>query len=342
MKKRLVTMLTVLLMVLNLFSFSAFASDINDDSKLIRYYALVAAVSEEVFTQAISEYSPQEYEQFISGLFENRRQADELNLERDPNYILETELIIGVEECADLFGITEETVLQHVELCGINAYNKIIRDYFEFYGDVDLEINEQTIIGNSDDLVSPAAISSSFWNIVYTGATTGNIFITKDSETAGVRHGHAGIVQSHTYTTKTITEAVGYRDTDADEVICRALTEYWPNRNTLCVKYPLTSTADQRVTAGNHTVHYANGSYVYEYSSTKTNMRKSDYLKLSCAGIIYRVYYFMASFDVVPQVSVSAMLTPSQLDASSVMALKNEGTSTEMKSSGYDSVQWEI
>ena len=236
-------------------------------------------------------------------------------------------LSLSTKECAELFGISELLARKHIEICGNNVYNKIIETFKE---DITPYNNKNVRTVNQTE----------GWATFYADATVGNIFITKDSSTLGYTHGHVGVIQSHTGSTKYISEATGPNSDDTEEVVCRSLN-YWNTLSTLCAMYPDTPTVDDRVSAGNQTYYYTIAdNYTYEVNNTKANVRNSSYTKLNCVGLAYRAYYFMAQFDIIPQVGVNAIMLPSQVYYSANMNFKVKDVGGYLMTSNFNDYDW--
>lgn len=159
-------------------------------------------------------------------------------------------------------------------------------------------------------------LTDAMWGQICKNAHTGNILITKDSINYNYRHGHIGIIQNHNSAIKYVTDAWQHDD-PATEVYCHPLhtesnyssrTTYWGKRNSLCLTYPNTASVTDRERAGNQTWYYAEGTnYRYEAFNTKATARNNDSRKINCVGLAVRAYYFMASYDIVPDVNSNAM-----------------------------------
>ena len=102
--------------------------------------------------------------------------------------------------------------------------------------------------------------------------------MTKDSVNLNYRHGHTGIVSSHTSSIKTIVEALGDRDDPEDEVVERSLKK-WSGRVTLAIYYPSDTTVVQRESAGNYAKQLLDGTYTLFV--TKATARGSS-KKMNC------------------------------------------------------------
>ena len=104
--------------------------------------------------------------------------------------------------------------------------------------------------------------------------------------------------------------------------------------------YPNTPTTEDRVRSGNQTWFYAESdNYTYEFNNTKGNAKKTEYRKLNCVGVAYRAYYFMASFDIIPQVSDGTMMLPSHVYYSPNIRFKYDDIGI-LRSEGFESIDW--
>lgn len=248
----------------------------------------------------------------------------------------------SVSECADLFGISEDTVRKHIKICGENVYNQIIENYYALYMP-----NDSNKV--NDESVSPCNIEDKLdcvlWNKMYKVAHTGNIFITKDSVSSIYRHGHVAVVQQHEPGPKYIVEANKKEEKDKlppeKQVDRRLLSDFGSDKKSLCMVYPDTKTVKDREEAGHQTYWYAYESvYTYEANNTKFNAGKDDYRKLNCVGVAYRAYKYMANYDIIPQVGGSSILLPSQVYYSKNIKFKYHPDGTLMRTPRFEDVEW--
>ena len=336
--KKIISIICIVSLVLSL-TFNVCAT--NDFENYIKYIAVVLGVPEEEMRNMFC--NADSVESFISEMEENVVHLSELYYNEDYD---ELSLGITINTCAfsQDIGVSQQLIDSHCLLWGKYRYSKIIEYYCDAYDISD--IGQYTDLMEMEPYASGnySSISNTEWkNYFYKYANVGNIFLTKDSTTAGYRHGHVGVVQNHTSDPKMISEAIGSRDNDADEVVCRSLNTYWPNRITLNVMYPNTTLA-KRESAGAQTYWYAyEDSYSYEALSKKTNMKNSDYSKLSCVGLAYRAYYFKAQYDIIPQVGNSTSMLPKHIDQSANMINKTvveDGITILLRTEAYDHKDW--
>lgn len=252
---------------------------------------------------------------------------------------------VDLNEFSRKSGINLQLLSSHLEKFGNYRYSNFIERYeTAFLNTVNIGTESNAALNSSGNYTSEGGISKEDWeDFFYEYANAGNIFITKDNTSSGIRHGHVGVVQSHADSGKMITEALGDRQNVKDEVVCRSLNTYWPNCCTLNVVYPNTS-LENRQRAGAQTYWYGyESSYSYETISLKTNLKKSDYTSLNCVGVAYRAYYFMAQYDIVPQVSDIMPLLPMHVDQSPNIIHKTKiinGNNYIFKTDNYDDVDW--
>lgn len=333
-KRKVFTLFIVLAMIMSMLSLYSNAKSVIDDRT--KYYAVIFGTTPEEVIDAQNTNEKIVFERMLEGMLESRKFTNDMyNLENDID-TSNVELLLTVSECAELFGVTEQEVNEHIEICGVNVYNKFIKEF-----------EKDNVFSSLRNSSLQRKTTVQYWDRFYNGATTGNIFVTKDSVYVIYRHGHAGIIQSHTGTEKYISEALGDRDDPADEVVCRALgdnTPNWKYATTLVSMYPNTVTTSQRVTAGNHTLYYTIAdNYTYEFASIKANVNNSSYTKVNCVSLIYRVYKFMTQTDIMPQVGTVIPLLPSQIYYSPSMKCKYVDNEEEIdihRTDNFESYEW--
>ncbi len=185
--------------------------------------------------------------------------------------------------------------------------------------------------------VASTTVSESLFDIMYTNAHTGNIFLTKDSVSYKFRHGHCGIVSSHA-NNKTIVEALGDRDDPEDEVVERPLND-WAGFITLAVYYPSNTTTTQRQNAGYYSTQMIYGTTYTEF--VKKNQAVDLYPQMNCISLVYLSYLMSIGngYDLIPQVYASSYLYPSHIQFSTIIALKTANNGI-LRTSNWNDYDW--
>lgn len=327
--KKLTSYLCILSLLFSVCTFSTTADNNQYRENLLNYYAAFLDGTYEQLSDLVSETPSDKLNlaaiSIIQGLCNEWQQKYPQRAEN--------EIELDLDEYAEAFGLDLSLIESHAAVLNANYYKEVY-DVFNARKAGDSDARLDMFTAQQAPEITPFSLPSSLNNTIRNGIHTGNILLTKDSVTLGVRHGHAGIVQDHISPNKWIGEAVGDRSNWQEEVISRHYDDYWPKRDTISVVYPTNTTTQLREKAGAQTLHYANGDYKYEVFSTKANMRKSDYLNVNCAGIIYRVYWFMASVDVCNTKGVNSTLYPSSIYNSTNVVVKSAGGTT------YETTNW--
>ena len=341
MKKLIVLVLIAIIAVVPVTSKVNAISTVSGNT--LKYYAVILGTSNDEVAKLLNETSALEFEEILENMLESRKYTDDMyNMENN----ISTEnvtLSLSINDCALLFDTDTSEINNHLSICGINVYNKIIN---AFNNSLEKGINTASSGGGSD---SSNYLPTEMWADIYKNAHTGNILITKDSINYNYRHGHIGIIQNHNSAIKYVTDAWQHDD-PATEVYCHPLhtesnyssrTTYWGKRNSLCLTYPNTASVTDRERAGNQTWYYAEGTnYRYEAFNTKATARNNDSRKINCVGLAVRAYYFMASYDIVPDVNSNAMLLPSNVYYSKNIRFKYNKNGDILRTSNFESIEW--
>ena len=177
--KKLKVLIALLVAIVSLIPVSVNADTNMPLSKnTVKYYAVIMGTTE---NEIINLYEEKTYNQYTDDMYNQENGIDASNVT----------LSLNLKDCAILFDINEADVQKHIELCGINVYNKII-NYFE--NNFKSNINTISSGGGSD---SSNYLPTEMWADIYKNAHTGNILITKDSINYNYRHGHIGVIQNH-------------------------------------------------------------------------------------------------------------------------------------------------
>ena len=322
--KKIFILSIILIIQLNIVSFKTPTSQ--KTNNYLKYTAIALGVSYNDIVDMYNEKSDLEaFEQIIE--YNIRETAELYDSEKYDS--LDKTVNIDLEAFSKICDIELELLYNHLNYFGNYRYSKIIESYKQTYNINYINpVQQATSSAIQKSSAKYNRISESDWQDFYSVAHTGNIFLTKDSTSEIIsstyRHGHAGVIQKHTSNPKYITEATGDQSNTYNEVMCRPLETGWRNRVSMCILYPNTTQA-KRESAGNHTWYYAEGNgYTYESMSYKTNMRNSNYTKLSCAGLAYRVYYFIANYDIIPQVNDITIIKPKHIYESPNMLIKHD------------------
>lgn len=333
MKRNLIKRITafiIIVFVLQFMSIFTYASSQNDIINYIKYASVILGYP---YDDIVEFYNSQStFEDFKCIIEYNVTETAELYY-LDKYEILNEEVSIDLPLFSEITNIDIDILELHVVVFGTYRYSKLIEDYLNTYN-INVDINTivtttqgiDALICSFEPISTYSTIPQSEWDDFYSAAQIGDIFITQDSTTEIIsstyRHGHVGVMQKTDSATKYITEATGSQTSSYDEVICRPLVTGWRNRKSLCLMYPDTS-ATNRSTAGNHTWYYAESNYyTYESNSYKPNMRNSNYKELNCAGLAYRVYKFMANYDIIPQVNDITIIKPKHIYQSQNMTIR--------------------
>ena len=229
--------------------------------------------------------------------------------------------VADLDEISADLNVDIELLQRHINICGEEYFNK-------------------RVCSNSIMLLADETISSTLFNLMYTNAHTGNLFLTKDNVTLSYRHGHVGIVSSHATNNKKIVEAVGYQDNDEDEIVQNPLAN-WSERVTLAVYYPSNTTTAQRENAGYYATQMLTGT---SYTAlVKKNQAVDLYPKMNCISLVYLAYLMSIgnSYDLVPQTAASSYLYPSHIQFSTIIALKTANNGI-LRTSNWNDYDWGV
>ena len=343
--KKLKVLIALLVAIVSLTPVSVNAdTNIPLSKNTVKYYAVIMGTTENEIINLYEEKTYNQFETFIENMLVSRKYTDNMYNQENGIDTSNVTLSLNLKDCAILFDINEADVQKHIELCGINVYNKIIN---AFNNSLEKGINTASSGGGSgvNDQLTDA-----MWEQICRNAHTGNILITKDSINYNYRHGHIGVIQSHSSATKYVTDAWQHDD-PATEVYCHPLhtesnyssrTTYWGKRNSLCLTYPNTASVTDRERAGNQTWYYAEGTnYRYEAFNKKATARNNDSRKINCVGLAVRAYYFMASYDIVPQVeNMNSILLPSHVYYSPNIRFKYNSNGLLLRTPNFENIDW--
>lgn len=342
--KAFISVLLISLIMISPISVNATAK-MQLSEKTLKYYATVMGTTTDEIINLYNENDHDQFEAIIESMLNSRKYTDDMYNSENEIDTSNVTLSLSVKECSDLFGIDEATVNKHINICGINVYNKLIKEYDKLYNNDESEINVMSG-GRSAPLDNMTDV---LWEQICKNAHTGNILITKDSVHAGYRHGHVGIIQNHNIEPKYVTDAWSV-EKPTQEVYCHPLyegndysvrTTYWSKRCSLCLTYPNTPNVTDRERAGNQTWYYAEKDYYrYETLSTKAKVRRSDYKYMNCVGLPVRAYYFMASYDIVPHVGDNTMLLPSHVYYSANTRFKYNEFGALLRTPLFELAEW--
>lgn len=295
---------------------SAFVFAIGDPSQqLISYIALLVGHSENDITILYNKFD--NVESFMNEI--DALLSDIIIAEQ---WDSSDTIVDDLDKISTELNVDTEILQRHINICG--------EEYFR-----------KRVCSNSampfSDSTSDSPISSSLFAIFYSNAHTGNIFLTKDSVSVTYRHGHTGIVSSHVTNDKKIVEALGDRDDPEDEIVERDLTA-WNKRATLAIYYPSNTTTTQRENAGYYATHLLSGTYT---ALVKKGAAIDVYPQMNCISLVYLSYLMSVgnSYDLVPQVASSSYLLPSQIQFSTIIALKTTSNGM-LRTSNWNDYDW--
>lgn len=305
---------TLILSIIMTSSASVFATS-DTSQHLISYVALLVGHSENDITILYNKFD--NVESFMNEI--DAILSDIINAEQ---WDSSDTIVDNLDEISTELNIATEILQRHINICGEEYFRK--------------RVCPNSVMPLSDS-TTDSPISSSLFAIFYSNAHTGNIFLTKDSVFVTYRHGHAGIVSSHVTNNKKIVEALGDLDDPEEEVVERDLTA-WNKRVTLAIYYPSNTTTTQRENAGYYATQLLSGTYT---TLVQKSAAVDIYPRMNCVSLVYLSYLMSIGngYDLVPQVASSSYLYPSQIQFSTIIALKTTSNGM-LRTSNWNDYNW--
>lgn len=312
MKKTIKNTLSLLIaLTLMLTMFNAFAT-VQSPTPLISYLSKLLGYAESDITYLYSQFDTQEaFLDEVDFMLSEIVAAEQWDVHDTT--------LADLDEISTDLNVDSELLQRHINICGEEYFNK-------------------KVCSNSIMLLADETISATLFNLMYNNAHTGNLFLTKDNVTASYRHGHVGIVSSHTSGNKKIVEAVGYESNDEDEVVQNPLTD-WNDQVTLAVYYPSNTTTTQRENAGFYATQMLTGT---SYTAlVKKNQAVDLYPRMNCISLVYLAYLMSIgnNYDLVPQTAATSYLYPSHVQFSTIIALKTANNGI-LRTANWNDYDW--
>lgn len=95
----------------------------------VKYYAVIMGTTENEIINLYEEKTYNQFETFIENMLVSRKYTDDMYNQENGIDTSNVTLSLNLKDCAILFDINEADVQKHIELCGINVYNKIINSF---------------------------------------------------------------------------------------------------------------------------------------------------------------------------------------------------------------------
>lgn len=313
-----------LVMILNFFLPTSAENTTVDD--IVTYSARILGFPQEDIQELYAEYDGDQ-EAFMNDV--TTMLADIVYYEQ---WNTEVTSNVDLDQFSQQYNVSSELLERHLNIVGSEYFLRNLNSY-----------QQTSLLSNS--AISPTSTTNTLFQQMYDVAHTGNLFLTKDSVHYNYRHGHVGIVSSHSdFDYKMIAEALGkYSDgvvgSEESEVVNRALSS-WSSKITLAIYYPSDTTTVLREYAG------FMGSQL-DYCGYKLVITKGNAVDelpyVNCISLVYLAYYMSTddnSYDLLPQVGNNSVLYPSQVQFSTIIALKTLENGNMARTANWNDYNW--